>query len=60
MQQLGKPAHRRKAAGAGGVGFILFFAETKKHAGVKQALSDLLYVPFKLESSGSQIIYFNE
>ena len=48
-----------KLLGAGGGGFILFFVEPEKQAAVKQAISDLLYVPFKLESGGSQIIYFS-
>lgn len=48
-----------KLLGAGGGGFILFFVPPSKHATVKRRLNKLIYVPFKFESSGSQIIFFD-
>jgi len=46
-----------KLLGAGGGGYILFFVEPEKHHLVADALSDLIYVPFKFETTGSQIIF---
>jgi D-glycero-alpha-D-manno-heptose-7-phosphate kinase len=48
-----------KILGAGGGGFLLIFAEPGKHAKVKKALSNLLYVPFAFENLGSQIIMYS-
>lgn len=48
-----------KLLGAGGGGFILFFVPPSKQARVKRRLNKLIYVPFKFESSGSQIIFFD-
>jgi D-glycero-alpha-D-manno-heptose-7-phosphate kinase len=48
-----------KLMGAGGGGFMVFFVPPVKQAAVKEALSHLLYVPFRFEFSGSQIIFFD-
>jgi D-glycero-alpha-D-manno-heptose-7-phosphate kinase len=47
-----------KLLGAGGGGFVLFFAEPSKQDKIRQALKDLLEVPFKFENLGSQIIFY--
>jgi D-glycero-alpha-D-manno-heptose-7-phosphate kinase len=47
-----------KLLGAGGGGFILLFVEPEKQKDVKKKLKNLLYVPFKFEKLGSQIIYY--
>jgi D-glycero-alpha-D-manno-heptose-7-phosphate kinase len=47
-----------KLLGAGGGGFILLFVEPENQDAVRRALGNLIYVPFKFESSGSQIIYY--
>ncbi len=47
-----------KLLGAGGGGCILFFVEPKNQSKVKEKLKNLLYVPFKFERLGSQIIYY--
>jgi D-glycero-alpha-D-manno-heptose-7-phosphate kinase len=48
-----------KLLGAGGGGFILFFVPPSKQATLKRRLNRLIYVPFKFEGSGSQIIFFD-
>lgn len=48
-----------KLCGAGGGGFILFFARPEAQPRIKEELKDLLYVPFRFESQGSQIIFNN-
>jgi D-glycero-alpha-D-manno-heptose-7-phosphate kinase len=48
-----------KLLGAGGGGFLLCFVPPEKQAQVRQALKDLIYVPFRFENLGSQIILYS-
>ena len=48
-----------KMLGAGGGGFMLFFVPIEVREAVRKALSNLIYVPFKFESLGSQIIHYS-
>jgi D-glycero-alpha-D-manno-heptose-7-phosphate kinase len=48
-----------KITGAGGGGFLLLFAPPDRHALLKRKLERLIHVPFRFESSGSQIIFFD-
>jgi D-glycero-alpha-D-manno-heptose-7-phosphate kinase len=48
-----------KLLGAGGGGFMLLFVPPEKQERVRQCLKRLIYVPFRFEFSGSQIIYFD-
>lgn len=48
-----------KLLGAGGGGFILFFAEPDQHQAILQELKDLLWVPFKFETGGSSVIFYD-
>lgn len=48
-----------KILGAGGGGFLLLYAEREYQPAVRQALGNLLYVPFEFESGGSQIIHYD-
>ncbi len=46
-----------KLLGAGGGGFILFYARPEVQDKVKNALSGILHVPFHFEEEGSKVIY---
>jgi D-glycero-alpha-D-manno-heptose-7-phosphate kinase len=48
-----------KVNGAGGAGFMTLFCEPDKQNKVKSALNGLLFVPFKFEKTGTQIIINN-
>ncbi len=47
-----------KILGAGGGGFMLLIVPPEKRESVRARLRNLICVPFSLESSGSQIIYY--
>jgi D-glycero-alpha-D-manno-heptose-7-phosphate kinase len=47
-----------KLTGAGGGGFLLLFVEPERQDDVRQALRGRLEVPFRFESSGSQVIFY--
>lgn len=46
-----------KLLGAGGGGFLLFFAPREKHQKIINALGDLALVPFDFDTQGSKIIF---
>ncbi len=46
-----------KLLGAGGGGFLLFYAEPERQAAVMEAMHELLYIPFKFENEGTAIIH---
>lgn len=46
-----------KLLGAGGGGFIVFFTEPEKQEAVKNAMEDLLYIPFRFENEGTAVIH---
>lgn len=48
-----------KLTGAGGGGFLLLFVPPDRQSQVREALTHLILVPFKFESSGSQIIFYD-
>jgi D-glycero-alpha-D-manno-heptose-7-phosphate kinase len=48
-----------KLLGAGGGGFMLLFVPPHCHPRVRECLKDLIYVPFRFEFAGSQIIFFD-
>lgn len=47
-----------KLLGAGGGGFLLFYVPLDKQAAVRDALSGLLYVPFRFEDEGTKVIFY--
>jgi D-glycero-alpha-D-manno-heptose-7-phosphate kinase len=48
-----------KITGAGGGGFLLLFVPPSAHNCVRETLSELLHVPFRFESNGSQIVLYD-
>jgi D-glycero-alpha-D-manno-heptose-7-phosphate kinase len=46
-----------KILGAGGGGFLMFFAPQERHGAIRAALSSLREVPFNFASHGSNIIF---
>ena len=48
-----------KLLGAGGGGFLVFYVTPDKQQAVKEAMKNLLYVPFHFEDGGTRIIYYN-
>ena len=47
-----------KLLGAGGGGFLVFYVQPDKQDSVKQAMSDLMYIPFEFENGGTQVIHY--
>jgi Predicted kinase related to galactokinase and mevalonate kinase len=47
-----------KLLGAGGGGFMLFYSEPEHQEQLKKALHNYLYVPFRFDFSGSEIIVY--
>lgn len=56
---MGAGALGGKLLGAGGGGFLVFFVEPDACESVKTELSDLLYIPFEFEESGSSVVYYD-
>ena len=48
-----------KLLGAGGGGFLVFYVQPEKQEMVKNAMKDLLYIPFEFENDGTSIIYYD-
>jgi D-glycero-alpha-D-manno-heptose-7-phosphate kinase len=47
-----------KVLGAGGGGFVLFFVKPENQDKVKKVLSNLTFVPFKFENTGSKVVLY--
>jgi D-glycero-alpha-D-manno-heptose-7-phosphate kinase len=47
-----------KLLGAGGGGFLVFYVTPDKKESVMTAMKDLLYVPFRFEDGGTQVIHY--
>lgn len=49
-----------KLLGAGGGGFLLFYVEPDRQPAVKEALKEMLYVPFTFENTGTKVLYYQD
>lgn len=47
-----------KLLGAGGGGFFVFYVPKERQNNVKEAMKDLLYIPFRFEDGGSRVLYY--
>ena len=47
-----------KLLGAGGGGFLVFYVQPEKKEAVMEALKDLLYIPFRFEDAGTQVVHY--
>ncbi len=47
-----------KLLGAGGGGFLVFYVTPDKKDFIMKAMKDLLYVPFRFEDGGTQVIHY--
>ena len=47
-----------KLLGAGGGGFLVFYVEPDKQLAVKEAMKDLIHIPFHFENGGTRVIYY--
>jgi D-glycero-alpha-D-manno-heptose-7-phosphate kinase len=48
-----------KLLGAGGGGFMLFYADQSRHEAIQKSLPDKIFVPFRFEDTGSKIVYYS-
>lgn len=47
-----------KLLGAGGGGFLVFYVQPQYQEAVKEAMSDLMYIPFRFEDGGTRVIHY--
>ncbi|MCI6465960.1 MAG: kinase [Faecalicatena sp.] len=47
-----------KLLGAGGGGFLVFYVQPEYQNQVKQAMEDLMYIPFQFENGGTRVIHY--
>ena len=48
-----------KLLGAGGGGFLVFYVQPEKQEMIREAMKDLMYIPFKFEDSGTRVIHYS-
>lgn len=48
-----------KLLGAGGGGFLVFYVQPDKQNLVREAMKDLMYIPFKFENCGTRVIHYS-
>ena len=47
-----------KLLGAGGGGFLGFYVQPEYQESVRNAMQDLLYIPFEFETGGTRVIHY--
>lgn len=48
-----------KLLGAGGGGFLVFYVQPEKQEAVKNAMKDMMYIPFRFEEGGTRVIHYS-
>ena len=48
-----------KLLGAGGGGFLVFYVQPEKQKNVREAMKNLMYIPFKFENGGTRVIHYS-
>lgn len=48
-----------KLLGAGGGGFLIFYVQSDKQEQFKEAMNDLMYIPFEFENGGTRVIHYS-
>ena len=48
-----------KLLGAGGGGFLVFYVQPEKQEMVREAMKNLMYIPFMFEDSGTRVIHYS-
>ena len=48
-----------KLLGAGGGGFLVFYVQPEKQRAVREAMRDLMYIPFRFEDGGTRVIHYD-
>ena len=47
-----------KLLGAGGGGFLVFYVQPEYQENVKNAMKELMYIPFAFEDGGTRVIHY--
>lgn len=47
-----------KLLGAGGGGFLVFYVKPEQQENVRKALKELLYIPFRFEDGGTNVVHY--
>ena len=47
-----------KLLGAGGGGFLVFYVQPEKQKAIREAMKELMYIPFKFEDGGTRVIHY--
>lgn len=47
-----------KLLGAGGGGFLVFYVQPEHQEAVRQAMKNLMYIPFRFEEGGTRVIHY--
>ena len=48
-----------KLLGAGGGGSLVFYVKKEKQQAIREAMKDLMYIPFKFENGGTRVIHYS-
>ena len=55
---IGAGALGGKLLGAGGGGFLVFYVQPNRQSYVREAMNNLMYIPFEFEDGGTRVIHY--